>query len=198
MKKENFLLEGKLKLFAAVKSSSARILTFRREAWNWRIKQLCFLNITALIIRKLGMMVVWAWGHPLSVPPSIKCTESKVTALPYRSSWTCDGLTLEAGKRWDSDLCFVSNPSVAKQRWRSGMYSVGNTGQNLPRYWFRCPIFFFFLSFSLIVETPPPPYHARETPGSHNGRSMDAIAESQLVLSLPNGGKSADGETESK
>lgn len=144
MKKENFLLEGKLKLFAAVKSSSARILTFRREAWNWRIKQLCFLSITALIIRKLGMMVVWAWGHPLSVPPSIKCTESNVTALPYRSSWTCDGLTLEAGKRWDSDLCFVSNPSVAKQHWRSGMYSVGNTGQNLPRYWFRCPIFCFF------------------------------------------------------
>ncbi|NXW60589.1 SMAD9 protein, partial [Eurystomus gularis] len=48
----------------------------------------------------------------------------------------------------------------------------------------------------LIVETPPPPYHAREPPGTHNGRSMDAIAESQLVLSLPNGGKSADGEAE--
>lgn len=56
----------------------------------------------------------------------------------------------------------------------------------------------FFLSFFLIVETPPPPYHAREPPGTHNGRSMDAIAESQLVLSLPNGGKSADGEAESK
>lgn len=48
------------------------------------------------------------------------------------------------------------------------------------------------------METPPPPYHAREPPGIHNGRSMDAIAESQLVLSLPNGGKSADGEAESK
>ncbi|KFQ04335.1 Mothers against decapentaplegic 9, partial [Leptosomus discolor] len=51
--------------------------------------------------------------------------------------------------------------------------------------------------YQLTVETPPPPYHAREPPGTHNGRSMDAIAESQLVLSLPNGGKSADGEAES-
>ncbi|XP_010121073.1 PREDICTED: mothers against decapentaplegic homolog 9-like, partial [Chlamydotis macqueenii] len=50
--------------------------------------------------------------------------------------------------------------------------------------------------YQLMVETPPPPYHTREPPGSHNGRSMDAIAESQLVLSLPNGGKSADGEAE--
>ncbi|KAI1241915.1 hypothetical protein IHE44_0005423 [Lamprotornis superbus] len=50
--------------------------------------------------------------------------------------------------------------------------------------------------YQLTVETPPPPYHAREPPGIHNGRSMDAIAESQLVLSLPNGGKSADGEAE--
>ncbi|NWZ01252.1 SMAD9 protein, partial [Loxia curvirostra] len=50
--------------------------------------------------------------------------------------------------------------------------------------------------YQLTVETPPPPYHAREPPGIHNGRSMDAIAESQLVLSLPNGGKSADEEAE--
>ncbi|NWV50319.1 SMAD9 protein, partial [Daphoenositta chrysoptera] len=50
--------------------------------------------------------------------------------------------------------------------------------------------------YQLTVETPPPPYHAREPPGIHNGRSMDPLAESQLVLSLPNGGKSADGEAE--
>lgn len=143
MKKENFLPEEKLKFVSAVKSSSARILTFRREAWKWRTKQLCFLSVTAFIIRKLGMMVVWAWGRPLTVPPSVKCTESNMTALSYHSSWTCDGLTLEAEKRSESELSFVSNPSVAKQCW-SGMYSLGKAGQNLPRYWFRCPFFFSF------------------------------------------------------
>uniref|UniRef100_A0A8C8SJP4 Mothers against decapentaplegic homolog n=1 Tax=Pelusios castaneus TaxID=367368 RepID=A0A8C8SJP4_9SAUR len=38
-----------------------------------------------------------------------------------------------------------------------------------------------------LVETPPPPYNARETSGNQNGRSMDATADNQLVLSLPNG-----------
>uniref|UniRef100_A0A8C3S9C0 Mothers against decapentaplegic homolog n=1 Tax=Chelydra serpentina TaxID=8475 RepID=A0A8C3S9C0_CHESE len=49
--------------------------------------------------------------------------------------------------------------------------------------------------YPLTVETPPP-YNARETPGNQNGRSVDATADNQLVLSLPNGGKSAAGETE--
>ncbi|XP_004680266.2 PREDICTED: mothers against decapentaplegic homolog 9 [Condylura cristata] len=38
------------------------------------------------------------------------------------------------------------------------------------------------------VETPPPPpYHAREVPGTQNGRPLDATADSHLVLSVPNG-----------
>ncbi|EMP25303.1 Mothers against decapentaplegic like protein 9 [Chelonia mydas] len=40
--------------------------------------------------------------------------------------------------------------------------------------------------YQLTVETPPP-YNARETPGNQNGRSVDATADNQLVLSLPNG-----------
>lgn len=78
-----------------------------------------------------------------------------------------------------------------KKKKKGGIYQHTDLGVFLPFFLFS----FFFLS---VVETPPPPYHAREPPGIHNGRSMDAIAESQLVLSLPNGGKSADGEAESK
>ncbi|XP_060129757.1 mothers against decapentaplegic homolog 9 isoform X1 [Zootoca vivipara] len=50
--------------------------------------------------------------------------------------------------------------------------------------------------YQLTVETPPPPYNVRETPGNHHGRSVHATPENQLVLSLPNGGKSADGGPE--
>ncbi|XP_061484384.1 mothers against decapentaplegic homolog 9 isoform X2 [Rhineura floridana] len=42
--------------------------------------------------------------------------------------------------------------------------------------------------YQLTVETPPPPYNARETPRNHNGRPVHATSENQLVLSLPNGG----------
>ncbi|NWR39617.1 SMAD9 protein, partial [Tachuris rubrigastra] len=47
-------------------------------------------------------------------------------------------------------------------------------------------------NYQLTVETPTPSYHTREPAGIHSGQSMDARTESQQVLSLPSGGKSAD------
>lgn len=63
----------------------------------------------------------------------------------------------------------------------------------IGRSWNTKPsIVFFFLA-----DTPPPPYNARETSRSHNGCPVHAVIESPLVLSLPNGGKSTNGEPES-
>lgn len=50
------------------------------------------------------------------------------------------------------------------------------------------PLFYCFL----LVDTPPPPYHATGAPGTQNGRPVDATADSHLVLSMPNGGKLVD------
>lgn len=55
-------------------------------------------------------------------------------------------------------------------------------------YQFDIPLFYCFL----LVDTPPPPYHATEAPGTQNGRPVDATADSHLVLSVPHGGKFVD------
>lgn len=55
-------------------------------------------------------------------------------------------------------------------------------------YQFDIPLFYCFL----LVDTPPPPYHATEATGTQNGRPVDATADSHLVLSMPNGGNFAD------
>lgn len=55
-------------------------------------------------------------------------------------------------------------------------------------YQFDMPLFYCFL----LVDTPPPPYHATEAPGTQNGRPVAATADSHLVLSMPNGGNFAE------